>query len=452
MYKSLFIAIVLSGLTFSCSNKPELLEAVVHGKITVADSLDATGDFSGIELLIVEQEHELAVPDTIMRVVTDTNGVFQTKALFPEKRFYGLTLKRYGGSIGNIGVILADGDSLRIEGELPDIASTISIQSNEHKAMETFNRVNRTFQRVSAFIEAGAVADSMLAYELDKWSNSFWEVYEKHENTLASYLAAEKSASLLNGWQNDKMMSRIDEALPGDFMIPVALRLAKPHIAETKGFDAANRYLDSLSSITESKRMQDFILRDKIKMHYDSSRIQQAKSLLTVYEEDFTDDIQSQEWLKYIRYDINFLSNGVKAPEFEFISLAGDTINNTAMAGSIYILEISPLANAEYQNDFDRTMVIYQIYKNQGLNILTIPLDKSERTAEAFVEEIGEFWPVARPGTFDAEAILKDFNITQVPARLLIDENGMIIRKYVRNEFQDVIEGLNKAFQTKNPS
>ena len=47
---------------------------------------------------------------------------------------------------------------------------------------------------------------------------------------------------------------------------------------------------------------------------------------------------------------------------------------------------------------------------------------------------------------------MKKFNVTQIPTRILVDENGMVIRKYVRGEFEDVIEGLNQAFQNNKPS
>lgn len=130
--------------------------------------------------------------------------------------------------------------------------------------------------------------------------------------------------------------------------------------------------------------------------------------------------------------------------------MEGDTINNEALKGSTYILEISPLANYEYQNDYDRTLIINEIYKNYGLKMFTLPLDQSEITINAFFEERRKAWPIAKLGTFDVQQIIQKFNVVQVPTRILVDKEGVVIRKYERNEFSDVIQGLNSAFREVN--
>jgi hypothetical protein len=37
-----------------------------------------------------------------------------------------------------------------------------------------------------------------------------------------------------------------------------------------------------------------------------------------------------------------------------------------------------------------------------------------------------------------------------IPTRFLVDENGQIIRKYVGNEFDDVIQGIQKIINKDN--
>jgi len=185
-------------------------------------------------------------------------------------------------------------------------------------------------------------------------------------------------------------------------------------------------------------------------MYFDSSRIGEAKDLLDEYEQDYSDSPSSKKWIRRIRYDLNYLAPGVDAPDFSFVTMEGDTVNNQNLTGSTYIIEISPLANFEYQNDYDRTMVIGEIYKNYGLKIFTIPLDQSEVTVNAFFDERRKAWPVAKLGSFDVQDVIQKFNVVQVPTRILIDENGVVIRKYERNEFSEVIQGLNRAFSDSN--
>lgn len=436
-------------MTVACSNDPEPLETVVSGSFTVADSLDEDGDYSGVGFTIVSRDSANALTDTLFNEVTDKTGRFEGVVQFPESKYYTLFISRNDIDLGNIGVILADQDSLFISGELPNLNETLTLSSKEHDAMKTLARVDKGFNRVSAFARSGALADSQILDEVKKWSDLYWEVYNNHEGTIASYLAAEKSADLLNQWNKDEMLNRIDEALPAEYMVSVALNLAKPYIAETKGFDAASRYLDSLARISNTEIASEVVKRDKIMMYFDSSRVKEAKELLENYEGEYSSS-SSKKWARRIRYDLNYLAPGVTAPDFSFITMDGETITNESLRGDVFILEISPLANAEYQNEYDRTMVIHEIYKNYGLKIFTIPLDQSELTVEGFFEARRKVWSVAKLGSFDVQNIIQKFNVVQIPTRLLIDKNGALIRKYEHGEFEEVIQGLNQAFKDNN--
>jgi hypothetical protein len=449
----LIAALAALLLATACSNEPEPLHTIVKGTITVADSLDDSGDYSGIGISIITRDSTNALADTLYSVQTDAKGDFEGAVQFPDKRYYNLFISRNGTDLGSLGVILADEDTLTVNAELPEINKTVTLQSHEHEAMKTYVRVDRSFQRVQTFVRNGAIPDSQILDEVKKWSDLYWQVYQKYDHTIAAYLAAEKSANLLNNFYPKKMISRIDSALPEDYMISVALRLGKPYIAEAKGFEAASAYLDSLAEISTSETAREVVERDKIKMYFDSSRVKEAKTLLTNYEKHYDEKPSSKKWARRIRYDLNYLAPGVPAPDFSFITMDGDTVNNERLKGSTYILEISPLANREYQNDYDRTLIIHQIYKNYGLKIFTLPLDQSEVTVRAFFQERRKEWPIARIGSFDVQQLFRTFNVVQVPTRFLIDKNGVLIRKYTRSEFDDVIEGLNKAFKdTKSPS
>lgn len=353
---TLLAAFTVMLLTVACSNTSENQKAVVTGSITVADTVDSSGDFSGIGVTIVKRDSSNAPIDTLFSATTDESGKFEGVATFPGKNYYPLIISRNDTDIASFNVILADNDSLLINAQLPNIRETLALDSREHEAMNTLNRVDRNFQRVSAFILGGAVPDSQIVDETKKWSELYWQVYEGHENTMAAYLAAEQSAELLSNWDPEAMLARIDEALPADYMFSVALKLGKPYIAQNEGFDAASGYLDSLMQISENEEVSEFIARDKIQMYFDSSRIGEAKDLLDVYEQDYSNSPSSKKWIRRIRYDLNYLAPGVTAPDFSFVTMEGDTVNNQRLKGSTYIIEISPLANFEYQNDYDRTM------------------------------------------------------------------------------------------------
>jgi len=302
---TLLVVLAASMLAAACSNEPKEPQTFVEGTITVSDSIDTSRDYSGIRVIIVDQDSANAPIDTLFQTRTDTSGFFTGQFTFPEKGYYRMTLNRNEADLSNIRVILADNDTLIVNAELPNVRETLTWDSREHRAMQTLERVDRNFQRVGAFVRGGAIPDSMILDEVKKWTDLYWQVYEAHENTLASLIAAEKSAELLSNWDQEEMLRRIDEALPEDYIVNVAINFGKPYIAQTKGFDAASSYLDSLAQITTNEEIREFIQRDKIQMYFDSSKVREAKALLDTYEQNYSEKSSSKKWTRRIRYDLN---------------------------------------------------------------------------------------------------------------------------------------------------
>lgn len=450
-YTSVILALLSLGVVScsSSSDEEKSSKALIKGQITVSDSLERSGDFSNFRITIINRDSVGAKPDTLYDELTTQTGDFSGMASFKSKSYYPLLLSRNGENIARFSVILADNDTLSLSANLPDLEESLEVNSREHKAMEVYQRVDKGFQRVAALGRAGAIADSLMVDEITKWSDIYWDVWKEHKGTLASWFAVEKSAQLLRGIDNELMMDRIDNGLPADYVIGVAISYGKPYKLEKGGLEAGVNYLDSLMQVSESDDIRELVMRDKIELYFDSSDVKKAKDLLDDYERKYDESPSSKNWTERIRYDLNYLAPGLNVPEFEFAT-GGDTVTTESLKGSPYILEISPLANRTYLNDYDRTIVIYEIYKNYGLKIYTIPLDQSQVTVNGFFEERRKVWPVADIGSFDVQHIIEKFNVTQVPTRFLVNENGELVRKYVRDEFEDVIQDLNATLNNPN--
>lgn len=438
-------------LIINCSREPEFKQALISGTITVADSVDSTHDYSGIELLITHRSSQESPLDTLFIAQTDSNGFFNGEIVIPRQGIYPLIVSRNGNALFGSQLILADDDTLKITGELPDLRQNFTVDSREQRAMETFNRVDRGYNRLVAFINAGQVADSLINDEIKKWSDIYWEVYEKYPGTLASKLAARQSVSVLRNFDDQLMFDRLNEALEDDeFIIGFASGLGKQYVAETQGVDAAIEYLDSLKTLTSSDQVIQNLSREQIAFYFDSARVEDAKEMLATFEKEYAEDEKAMEWAKNIGYDLAYLAPGYRVPDFTFITQEGDTVSAESLIGTPYLLEITPVSNRLYQSQYDRTVVIQQIYKNYGLQVFTIPLDKSDITIESFFEERAKYWPVADFGKFDIQNLIETFNITRIPTRILVDQKGNIVRKYVGEEFNDVISGLNKIVNQAN--
>lgn len=446
--------LLLGGwLLTACSNTSQQPKAIVKGKITVDSTVDSSGDFSDIAVTITHKDSAGAQSDTLFHALTDSLGNFQGTAHFNDRGVYPMHITRYGNRIANSALVLADQDTITITGELPDFNKNHTIKSHENTAMDELNRVQRSFNRVALYIQAGKIKGDSLKMELDKWSNLFWSVYQDNKNTLAGRQAIVQSLNLLQSWNGPKMMKRIRAVQDQDDFADIAARYGTDYLSKSKGLEPTLHYLDSLQTITDDNDQSMRIAMEKIKLLYDSARVKTAANQLASFKKTYANQKAAKQWAQTIGFDLANLAPGDSIPNFSFTTLKGQTIARDSLLGHPYILEISYLSNDLYKEQFDRTLAIYYIYKNFGLNVVTIPLDDSQVTINAFFDERAKPWPVAKADAFDKQKLLKRFNVTNVPTRFLVNSQGRIVRKYVGPEFDDVIRGLRKVIkQTKESS
>lgn len=436
------VGVILIGIIWmGCATGTDQKQAYISGKIIGLSSSISSGENPKIEFIIIEQDSAKTEPDTLFHSRTDTAGVFSGVAEFPEKRQYTMQISRNNRRLGQMGVILADGDTVRIEGEFPNLEESISISSREHKVMNQFQRLNRNFQRIRQAVRSGKITGDSLRSELHDLTDLYWKVYENNKGTIASLLSARQSIRILQGLDNQQMMNRIREVQDNDELVDLGAMLGKNYVANNQGIGPALSYLDTLSRITDKKDKVMRIEMERIKLLYDSARVNSAQDELDQFKKEYSGSEAPTEWVESMSYDLNYLSPGDPVPDFQFAQ-NGKTISRDSLLGRPYILEITRLSNKLYQNQFDRTVAIHGIYKNYGLKFVTIPLDQSQITVDAFFDERVKPWPVADAKAFDQKKLVKEFNIQLIPTRFLIDREGKIVRKYVAREYEDVIKGI----------
>lgn len=429
---------------FSCSRKETEIKntAFVTGKITVDPEIDASSDYSGIRLYSTSQL-DSGVADTLFIAETDSSGEFSGLATFPETDIYPMLVSRNQNIFGVLNMIFANEDTIRINGQIPDINNTVEIESYENEIYKTFERVDRGFNRVANFINAGMISADSIGIEIEKWSDIYWEVYETYPGTFAGKVSAETSISILRGW-NDSLMVDRSGILLDDIgrIMPSTLQLIVEYYAESEGLDRAINELNKIKETTDSKPQILDIDIQKIELLYDSSRTREANNLLEVFKSNYSKNSSAMDWAENISYDLEFLTPGYPFPEFRFKTIDGDSLDNQSLLGKPFLIEITRFENLLYQQQFDRTISIYQIYQNFDLEIITVPVNTNNITLQAFFEERSLLWDIIDPTSFDSEELLNLLNISSVPTRFLVDREGMIVRRYVGNEYDDVVRGL----------
>ncbi|MGM0588809.1 MAG: TlpA family protein disulfide reductase [Bacteroidota bacterium] len=437
---------ILAWLGVGCSSSPDHLEAPIRGTVTVDSTVDQSQNYEGIGLTIIRKDSSNADADTLFHAITDSTGFFSGLARFQQKGQYPLLVSRNNNQLGRVPIILSHKDTVEIQGSLPEINNSFEIDSYENNAFEVYQRVKKGFSRVALYARAGAIQADSLPGEIKKWSDLYWSVYEDYESTIAGKLAAVDAVRLLETYDSEQLLEKVRILEQDKELVGVAARKGKEAIAETEGLDEAVQYLNELKARDISRDMEMRIDMERIKLLYDSARVDEAQAELAEFQQNYTDMTDAKDWAKYIGYDLEYLAPGDTLPDFTVATLNGDTLSNASFRDQAFILEISSLSNGLYQRQYDRMLAIFQIYKNYGLQMVTIPLDPSPRTIEGFFEERVRLWAFAQAQSMDRDTILDQFNINRTPVRFLVDKNGKIVRKYVGNEIEDIVKGLQKAF------
>lgn len=454
LMKGCFIVLGLTLIAASgCSGSDDVKEssALIRGTINVDEQLDSSGDFSGIELLITDRSMVSGNQDTLFYSITDSTGNFEETVKFQESGIYQMAILRNNNLFGVQNFILAPNDTISFNATLPDLASSSSLTSSENDLYQTVERVDRNFNRVARFINAGAVSADSVELELAKWSDIYWDVYQKYPGTYASMVAGNSSVTVARSWNDSLMVERSEQLLESEGFLRSSTRnVLSEYFAETGGIEEVLRFYEKLEALAKNERQKMEVRIDRIDFLYDSSLTVEANEYLSQFREFHSDNPDAMEWAENKSYDLEFLSPGSVFPDFGFSTLAGDSISSQSLKGSPYLLEVTRLDNSLYQQQYERTVAIHQIYSNFGLKIITVPLAVSPVALRAFYEERGMIWTVAQPGSFDTEEFIERFNVNQVPTRFLVNDKGEMVRRYVGNEYDDIVRGLQLIITQNN--
>lgn len=426
------------------TEKPEPSSQVhITGQITVNAELDTTGDYADIELKVLQADTAGAMTDTLFFAVTDSVGNFAGDASIQVDDFYSMIISRYGQNLALFELILADGDTVHINAELPNVSDTSDISSLENDLLATYDRLHDNVDRLIQFASAGHVSEDTLFMELQKWSDMFWDFYEDNRSTYVSRMSAASSIRLLEGVNEEMMMDRLNHIIDQERqLMPFASRAGIRYYTENYNLDRAIAFTDSLFQKEMDDRFRLELEMNRIKLLYDSARVDQAKLELSQFKEQYSTFPEASEWIESFEYDLTTLAPGSEMPDFEIVSTDGEIISKENLKGKAYVLEFTRLENFLYQQQYDRSVAIYHIYRNYDIEFVTIPFGASEILINAFFDERAKLWPFAQPETFEVDEIENQFNINTLPTRILVDKQGNVVRKYEGTEFNDIIRGL----------
>ncbi|UOR14126.1 thiol-disulfide oxidoreductase ResA [Halobacillus amylolyticus] len=135
---------------------------------------------------------------------------------------------------------------------------------------------------------------------------------------------------------------------------------------------------------------------------------------------------------------------GDMAPDFKLETLDGETIQLSDYRGQGVFLNVW----ATYCKPCEKEMPFienqYQIFKDKGVQVLSVDVGESAVTVQAFVDRKGMTFPVLMDY---GEELLDAYGIGPIPVTFLIDENGRVVDRITAGMTEKEIHGYMKRIQ-----
>ncbi len=145
----------------------------------------------------------------------------------------------------------------------------------------------------------------------------------------------------------------------------------------------------------------------------------------------------------------NFTAANEKAPDFSLPSMEGTMYRLSDLYGKVVIINFWATWCVPCLEEMPALDILNNRYKDKGLVILGISIDRKKETVEEFLSKN----PVSYPILLDqkGEVFVNKYTVTGLPATYLIDREGHIVEQYIgkkdftSQEFTDLIERLLKG-------
>lgn len=438
-------------LSVGCASPTsEIGSTLVRGAISIeSEDGEILTDFSGIQFLVVLNSGD-SVSDTLLNARTDVDGQFDAVAKVPARGSYPLVISRNDRVIHITSLVLAPSDTVSISGKLPGLERTLKIESYENRAMATYDRLQRLYGRVATLAYGGAMEQDTIPVLMNQWSDLFWSMRDEYPNTYASNLSAIDAIDVLEGWNDEKVLQRLDELDNSDAFFQVKLVYGGHLHARNDGIESGLTYLDALKRSFKDKEKQNAIDMRRIELMFDTGEYNRALDEAQLLAGNSRVDESLQEWAEDVAYRLMYLIPGRQIPDFS-VAFDGNSITFPQDVSAPYFLvEIVLLADRGYQQSYNDMLSLHRLVSDNAVAFYTIPLDPRQATINGFFEERAKRWDFADAGAYNIDAILEKLRVDEVPTRLLVSRDGTLYSRYAQYETDGLRSDINTIIQTLN--
>jgi len=285
------------------------------------------------------------------------------------------------------------------------------------------------------FIQLGSTDEFMVPFVLENGEINFTYDKTKPEETKISgsknndYLMsynepASKLQKELQDFQvqnNDKMMQaqkandvETVQALMGHFN-----GLQKQLIKQNVDFVVKNKDAYISLILLEQLNLSNAITQEEFKTYYDAL----DPSLKTT---------KIGKKLAERLADLEKVAIGKMAPDFSAPNVDGQMVSLKESLGKVTIIDFWAAWCAPCRQENPNVVALYNKYKDQGLKIIGVSLDKDAEAWKKAIIDDNLTWTQVSNVKHWQDPIAKEYNVQSIPATFILDASGKIVAKDLR--------------------
>ncbi len=125
----------------------------------------------------------------------------------------------------------------------------------------------------------------------------------------------------------------------------------------------------------------------------------------------------------FTKEKVEVIQRGDQAPNFELVGLNGETYRLSDFNGEGVFLNFWGTWCEPCKREMPAMDRQYEVFKDQGVNLLTINIAQSEFEVEKFLNNLGVDFPTAIDKT---KSVMTAYNIQPLPTTILISPDGKV--------------------------
>ena len=259
------------------------------------------------------------------------------------------------------------------------------------------------------------------------------------ENVIFSeYLKSIGEQTLVENEINSKSKAA---AQAGDYSLLKTIKIKSDSLKSVKKEMRMKMITDNPNSLVSAMAISDLLSFKLIKPS-------EAKALYAKMDKDLQQSRIGLNLNKTLANSVEQTSAiGDKVANFSAPMPNGEVLSlNDALGKKITILDFWASWCRPCRIENPNVVKVYNKYKDQGLEIIGISLDKSESKWKAAIEKDGLTWKHMSNLKSWQEPIARSFGVRSIPATFILDENGVIIAKDLRgaaleNKIKQLLSG-----------